>query len=870
MSRELAPSAPALASPARGALRRVLTALVAGGVLISSAGAAYADNIYNNLDPTIDAAVEAMALTVGGTGATSLLVDPTNNDGKNGCNLTGDKTLTLSLVSSDATVATVSEKDDVVSPGSVTFDACGNVRNLVVSALKAGTTTITASESSNSTGATFDLAPVSFTVTVSAAATTVVSTSDTTAPDAPTIDLLAASDTGSSDIDNHTNDRTPTLTGSAENGSMVEVFNGTESLGTTTATSAGTWTFTPETELLSGSYSFTAKAKDASGNVSAASSTLAVTIDGTAPNTPTINLVTASDTGSSTTDNVTSDRTPTLDGTAEAGSTVEVYRGASLLNTVTAAADGKWTATTAELVDGTHVLTAKAIDTAGNISVASLELTVVTDTAAPAQPSVDLDAGSDTGSSNSDDVTSDSTPTLKGAAEDGSSVEVFNGTVSLGTVTATSTGWSFTPTQALDGGAHTFTAKATDAAGNVSVASAPLTVTVDTVAPTQPLINLVDASDTGSSTTDNVTSDRTPTLDGTAEAGSTVEVYRGASLLNTVTAAADGKWTATTAELVDGTHVLTAKAIDTAGNISVASLELTVVTDTAAPAQPSVDLDAGSDTGSSNSDDVTSDSTPTLKGAAEDGSSVEVFNGTVSLGTVTATSTGWSFTPTQALDGGAHTFTAKATDAAGNVSVASAPLTVTVDTVAPNLQMNTTITDGASYHFGTVPVQPTCDASDALSGLAGICTITGYGTAVGSHTVAATATDIAGNQASVSRSYTVTPFTTKGFYQPVDMNDVLNTVKAGSSVPLKFELFRGATELTDIEHVKSVTQTTTTCPNAAPTDEIETLSTSTSGLKYDTTGGQYVYTLKAPSAGCYKVTMTAVDGSKITALFKTR
>ncbi len=670
MSRELAPSAPALASPARGALRRVLTALVAGGVLISSAGAAYADNIYNNLDPTIDAAVEAMALTVGGTGATSLLVDPTNNDGKNGCNLTGDKTLTLSLVSSDATVATVSEKDDVVSPGSVTFDACGNVRNLVVSALKAGTTTITASESSNSTGATFDLAPVSFTVTVSAAATTVVSTSDTTAPDAPTIDLLAASDTGSSDIDNHTNDRTPTLTGSAENGSMVEVFNGTESLGTTTATSAGTWTFTPETELLSGSYSFTAKAKDASGNVSAASSTLAVTIDGTAPNTPTINLVTA--------------------------------------------------------------------------------------------------------------------------------------------------------------------------------------------------------SDTGSSTTDNVTSDRTPTLDGTAEAGSTVEVYRGASLLNTVTAAADGKWTATTAELVDGTHVLTAKAIDTAGNISVASLELTVVTDTAAPAQPSVDLDAGSDTGSSNSDDVTSDSTPTLKGAAEDGSSVEVFNGTVSLGTVTATSTGWSFTPTQALDGGAHTFTAKATDAAGNVSVASAPLTVTVDTVAPNLQMNTTITDGASYHFGTVPVQPTCDASDALSGLAGICTITGYGTAVGSHTVAATATDIAGNQASVSRSYTVTPFTTKGFYQPVDMNDVLNTVKAGSSVPLKFELFRGATELTDIEHVKSVTQTTTTCPNAAPTDEIETLSTSTSGLKYDTTGGQYVYTLKAPSAGCYKVTMTAVDGSKITALFKTR
>lgn len=239
--------------------RRVLTALVAGGVFVTGSGVAFADNVYNTLDPSIDATAEAMSLTAGGAaGTTQLKVDTTNEDGKNGCNLTGSTTLKLALRSSNTDLATV-------SPAEVIFTSCGDVKDLSVTGLKAtGSTpvTISATQVSNDTGGRFDLAPVTFTVSVAAAAAApAAAAGDTTAPDAPTIDLVAASDTGTSETDNYTNDTTPTLTGTAEAGSTVQVFDGETSLGTTTATSTGTWTFTPAA-LTGTSHSFTAKATD--------------------------------------------------------------------------------------------------------------------------------------------------------------------------------------------------------------------------------------------------------------------------------------------------------------------------------------------------------------------------------------------------------------------------------------------------------------------------------------------------------------------------------------------------------------------------------------------------------------------------------
>ena len=65
-----------------------------------------------------------------------------------------------------------------------------------------------------------------------------------------------------------------------------------------------------------------------------------------------------------------------------------------------------------------------------------------------------------------------------------------------------------------------------------------------------------------------------------------------------------------------------------------------------------------------------------------------------------------------------------------------------------------------------------------------------------------------------------------GFYQPVDMNGVYNRVKGGSTVPLKFEIFAGTTELTDVAYVNSFsTYGTIACDAGAPIDDIETVAT---------------------------------------------
>jgi hypothetical protein len=112
-------------------------------------------------------------------------------------------------------------------------------------------------------------------------------------------------------------------------------------------------------------------------------------------------------------------------------------------------------------------------------------------------------------------------------------------------------------------------------------------------------------------------------------------------------------------------------------------------------------------------------------------------------------------------------------------------------------------------------------------------------------------------------------YTISGFYQPVDMGGVVNTVKNGSTVPFKFEVFSGSTELTDTAIV-TMSAKQVTCATGAPTDDIEVVATGGTSLRYDTTGGQFIYNWQTPKkAGtCYAVTATTNDGSFLTALFK--
>ena len=145
------------------ARRKSRFGLILGAALAALAlgTVARADDISNTLDPTVDAVAEIMPLNVGGpTGTTSLIVLTRNDDGKNGCNLTGSTTLVVSISSSNTSVATV-------SPSSSTFTSCGTTPLLTVTPQNQGTATISVSQTSNNTGATFNFAPATFTVNVS-------------------------------------------------------------------------------------------------------------------------------------------------------------------------------------------------------------------------------------------------------------------------------------------------------------------------------------------------------------------------------------------------------------------------------------------------------------------------------------------------------------------------------------------------------------------------------------------------------------------------------------------------------------------------------------------------------------------------------
>lgn len=228
-------------------------------------------------------------------------------------------------------------------------------------------------------------------------------------------------------------------------------------------------------------------------------------------------------------------------------------------------------------------------------------------------------------------------------------------------------------------------------------------------------------------------------------------------------------------------------------------------------------------------------------------------------------------TKTLSAEGAGQSATGTCEDKAGNTA-SDTESGFNIDLTAPGITWSGSIVDGDAFVFGSVPASPTCTATDALSG-PGDCGVTGYGSGLGSHTLTATAYDVAGNSKTLTRTYTVGAWTLKGFYQPVDMNGVWNVVKGGSTVPLKFEVFAGATELTTTSAVKSFTTQVVTCGTAAdPSDPIDVTTTGGTSLRYDATGGQFIQNWQTPKGAgvCYRATMTTLDGSSLVALFKTK
>jgi hypothetical protein len=105
------------------------------------------------------------------------------------------------------------------------------------------------------------------------------------------------------------------------------------------------------------------------------------------------------------------------------------------------------------------------------------------------------------------------------------------------------------------------------------------------------------------------------------------------------------------------------------------------------------------------------------------------------------------------------------------------------------------------------------------------------------------------------------------FLSPVDNSPVVNTVKAGSTVPIKFSLGGnfGLGVLTGTP--KAIAYS---CESGVPTDEVETVSTANSGLTF--TSGVYQYNWKTAknATGCFRFELRLTDGSTHIALFKLR
>ena len=599
---------------------------------------------------------------------------------------------------------------------------------------------------------------------------------DSVAPTAPAIVTVTdntAPNIGPITSGQPTNETRPALTGSGEVGSTITVYDGSTPLGTATVGAGGTWSFTPQTALSSGPHNLTVTATDAAGNISAPSAGFNVLVDTSTPDAPAITAV-ADDvgtiTGNLTSGQTTDDTRPAISGTAEAGSTVTIYDNGTAIGTTTATG-GVWNFTPpvgAPLGNGNHAFTVTATDAAGNVSALSTPaFNIVIDTAAPTAPIVIQafdDIGPLTGPLVNGQSTNDNQPLLSGTAEANSIVSISDNGVFLATVTATAAGtWSYTPPVRLDG-VHTFTATSTDAAGNLGAVSGSFTLNIDTATPGTPVLTSVVDDVAGgvfnaALSNGQITNDARPTLNGTAEVGSTVAIFDGVTQIGTVTVPAGGNWTFTPATpLTAGLHTFTITATDAAGNVSAPSAGFAINVDTTAPAQPvitSIVDDTGSVTGPVANNQATNDTLPTLNGTAEANATVTLYDNGVVYATVTANGSGnWTYTPTVPLPEGSHSFTVTATDLAGNTSTPSLAAAILVDITPPALPTGMTVNATGTTVTGTAEAGSTVTITTSTGTVLGTATADGTGSFSVAITPAQTnaqallayATDSAGNQ----------------------------------------------------------------------------------------------------------------------------
>jgi hypothetical protein len=402
---------------------------------------------------------------------------------------------------------------------------------------------------------------------------------------ATTIDLAAASDSVSpntilpgTDTDDVTNISTPVFQGTADPDTTIEVFDGTNPtpIATATANETGDWVTSPlAVALIDDVHSITAKASDGLGNIST-SGTLFVTIDTIVVTNTTPVMTAATDSGSSSSDNITNDNTPTFAGMTEDDAPNNAYvelllDGTTVIATGNASS-GVWTLTPMSATsDGTYTVQARVTDHTGNVST-SAPATIVIDTISP-------NAVDDAASTNEDtpvtiDVVANDTDTVDPSLTVTGVINGSNGTVvnnDNGTV-------SYTPNLNFNG-TDAFTYTVTDDAGNSATATVTITVTGVNDAPTA--VNDTASTDEDTPvTTDNVLTNDTD-VDNTLVPASITAFSQGTN--GTVISNNDGTFTYTPILNFNGTDTFTYTITDDGGLTATATVTITVTTVNDAP-----------------------------------------------------------------------------------------------------------------------------------------------------------------------------------------------------------------------------------------------------------------------------------------------
>ena len=465
----------------------------------------------------------------------------------------------------------------------------------------------------------------------------------------------------------------------------------------------------------------------------------------------------------------------------------------------------------------------KATDAAGNITVRTGNY--IYDKTAPtvALTAATDDVGSVTGTLVSGATTDDTALRLSGTNEAGAKVKVYNGATLLGSAAVSGTTWSYSATVA-NATTYLFNAKATDAAGNTSAATANFTVIGDTTPPTATAA-VTGADDNVQPTTGNVASGGTtndPTLGlsgsitGTLATGDVVSVYDGATRLGLASLAVNGSaWTYNTATLGNAAHNFTARVEDAAGNQGSAGTPYVVTVNASVPTATATITGAADDvagiTGNVATGGTSNDSTPTLSGAVvgtlASGEVVAIYDGATKLANATVNAATWSYTPPTALSGGAHSFTAVVESSVGSQGTASSAYALTLDLVNPAQPVVALASDtGASAADGITSVG-TVNVSGIEAGATWQYSvnsgafITGTGTsftlAAGTYTANAVQvkqTDAAGNTSSVGANAgaitvdttapTLTTATVNGAVLTLTFNETIDSANIPASAPV--------------------------------------------------------------------------------------